>query len=30
VAEPVLSNRDRAATPLREMPEESLPRYAPD
>ena len=30
VAEPVLSNRDRAAAPLREMPEESLPRYAPD
>ncbi len=28
VAEPVLSERDRAAPPLREMPEESLPRYA--
>jgi dTDP-4-dehydrorhamnose 3,5-epimerase len=28
IAEPVLSERDRAASPLREMPEEALPRYA--
>ncbi len=27
IAEPVLSERDRAAAPLRAMPEETLPRY---
>jgi dTDP-4-dehydrorhamnose 3,5-epimerase len=29
VAEPVLSDKDRDAASLREVPEESLPRYAP-
>ncbi len=28
IAEPILSDRDRAASPLHEMPEDSLPRYA--
>jgi dTDP-4-dehydrorhamnose 3,5-epimerase len=28
IAEPTLSDKDRAAPPLREMPEEALPRYA--